>query len=503
MKEKMDRHQLYFPSNDLEELFIAIQTGHVFADSKLFVDCVPCKDPKEILAEYRSTRNNPNFDLKQFVKDHFFIPERQSICNSDEFVDIDEHLNALWDDLTREDKEDNGTLISLPYPYVVPGGRFNELYYWDSYFTMLGLKVSNRIGLMEHMIKNFAYLLETFGFIPNGTRTYYLTRSQPPYFALMLDLWAAEKGEGEYATYRKHLKLEYDFWMRGKDELDENNIAAQRVVRVEENTILNRYWDNQDTPRPESYREDVEIAKCADRPDHEVYRNIRAACESGWDFSSRWLADNVSLQTIHTTELLPVDLNCLLYHLEKTLAKAAAQDKDKKEEEHYNTLAANRKEAIKRIFFSKKTHKFCDYDWKQCTQINKLTAAGLFPLWFKIADQNQADAMAESIRDHLLFVGGMTTTPTFSKQQWDAPNGWPPLNYIAYVALNNYGKDQLAAILKKHWIGTVERQYNVTGKMLEKYNVIYPQIKGGGGEYPSQDGFGWANGVYLHLKNTP
>ena len=126
-------------------------------------------------------------------------------------------MSALWPVLTRpaDSIKSRSTLIPLPHSYIVPGGRFREVYYWDSYFTMLGLMQSGEFELVAHILDNFAYLIETVGHIPNGNRSYYITRSQPPFFAQMVELFAAEKGNQVYDTYKSALLKEYEFWMKG------------------------------------------------------------------------------------------------------------------------------------------------------------------------------------------------------------------------------------------------------------------------------------------------
>ncbi len=177
------------------------------------------------------------------------------------------HIDALWSVLERppDPPQPNSSLLPLPYRYVVPGGRFREIYYWDSYFTMLGLEQSGRHDLVVEMVKNFAYLIDRFGHVPNGNRSYYLSRSQPPFFAAMIELLAQREGESVYATYLPELSREYEFWMDGAARLAPGS-AYRRVVRLEDGTVLNRYWDDRETPREESYREDVETARLSTRP---------------------------------------------------------------------------------------------------------------------------------------------------------------------------------------------------------------------------------------------
>lgn len=219
-----------------------------------------------------------------------------------------EHIDWLWPELVRmtATAPANSSLIPLPRPYVVPGGRFREGYYWDTYFTMLGLEEAGRTDLIDDMLQNFAYEIDQFGHIPNGNRTYYLSRSQPPFFSHMVELRAKTLGVDAYRNYLPALKKEYTYWMRDVDRTAPGH-ARRHVVVLRDGAVLNRYWDELDTPRPESYIEDVHTAQEAtDRPAREVYRDLRAAAESGWDFSSRWFGDNSTLATIRTTAIIPM-----------------------------------------------------------------------------------------------------------------------------------------------------------------------------------------------------
>ena len=183
---------LYDPAHDLGPLFAAVQNARVFPDSKTFVDARPLSDPTEIARAYEAERGKAGFDLRAFVASHFAAPASATVptavTTSDTAVTMEAHIRALWPLLTRKaDVPDpRSSLIPLPEPYVVPGGRFREVYYWDSYFTMLGLVESGRTDLVQDMLDNFAHLVQTIGHVPNGNRTYYLGRSQPPYFAAMV-----------------------------------------------------------------------------------------------------------------------------------------------------------------------------------------------------------------------------------------------------------------------------------------------------------------------------
>jgi len=489
------------PEEKYGELFEAVQLAGIFPDSKTFPDCVPLYTPETIMNRYTEYKNRQDFDLKRFVLEHFQLPKSPSVdFQTDTTNSIREHINALWPVLTRTPSDQlRGSLIILPQPYVVPGGRFREIYYWDSYFTMLGLQVSEENDLIRNMVDNFSFLIKTQGFIPNGNRTYYLSRSQPPFFSLMVRLLAEIEGEAVMAEYLSELEQEYAFWMDGAEQLNDNQPAYRRVVMLEDGVVLNRYYDDQPAPRPESYKEDYELAHEIDRKNEELYLNLRAACESGWDFSSRWLRDGESLATIHTTEILPVDLNSLMYHLERMLAVAYGESGQLEKQRDMNLKAEARGRAIQKYFWSPEQKFYADYDFVAGENTLRPSLAAAYPLYFNIATKKQAKQVARKLKKVFLRDGGLLTTLAYTGQQWDAPNGWAPLQWMSYRGLKNYGQDKLADQIADRWIDNNIRVYENTGKMVEKYNVTDITLLAGGGEYPVQDGFGWSNGVLLRL----
>ncbi|MFI8377650.1 alpha,alpha-trehalase TreF [Leeuwenhoekiella sp. NPDC079379] len=499
-----------FPNKNLDpidrygNLLIDVQTNRVFPDGKTFVDCEPKFPSDSILANYNRLKELPDFDLKAFVLENFTLPEiSTSTFESDTTRTTAEHINALWPYLKRDaDAVENGSRISLPNAYIVPGGRFQEVYYWDSYFILLGLKDAGEVELIENILDNFAYQIETIGFIPNGNRTYYLGRSQPPFFAEMVNLLASIKEEKEvFLKYHDALEKEYDFWMKGGKGLTEDS-AIDRVVKMPDGSLLNRYYSNTITPRAESYLEDVTTAEESGRNAAEVYLNISAACESGWDFSSRWFEDPNDIATIQTTEIIPVDLNALLYNLEQTLAKARRFDSDKEGAEELVAAADTRKDAINTYLYDSKKGVYTDYNLTKKSASPTLSLAMVYPLYFKVASPQQAESVAKVLENQFLKPGGLVTTLKINTQQWDSPNGWPPHQWLAIRGLEAYGKNALAEQISSRWLRLNDQVYKRTGKMLEKYNVIDTSLVAGGGEYPTQDGFGWTNGVYLDLKKN-
>lgn len=499
-EKKPAEQSFYKPWEDLEELFHDVQMAAIFPDSKTFVDCTPKSDPSAIVKSYRNQKAEPGFDLRVFVDENFDLPVTPSNDNFEIDKPMAEHLASHWEYLTRSTSKqvEFTTLIPLPRQYVVPGGRFREVYYWDSYFTMIGLGSSGRIDLMESMLDNFAFLIDTVGFIPNGNRTYYLGRSQPPFFSSMVNMYLQYTSAQEALKYLPAIQAEYDFWMDGAEELTPNAPEGKRVV-LHKGFILNRYWDEYDTPRPESYREDAELAE--DLPVAErakLYRNLRAAAESGWDFSCRWFETD-EFSSIRTTDLLPIDLNCLVFGMEVALSVLYEEKGEIATSQHYKKKYEVRKKSINQFFWNSEDQSFEDILWETGEFTGRVTAASATPLYFRVARDEYASLQANTVRKTLLMDGGIVTTPVKSGQQWDAPNGWAPLQWLTIKGLQHYGENELAKDIRDRWVRVNDKVFRNTGKMMEKYNVTDTTLLAGGGEYPNQDGFGWTNGVILGL----
>jgi alpha,alpha-trehalase len=488
------------PSELYGELFIEVQTRQLFPDSKTFVDAIARRSPADIMDRYQVERSHKSFDLRRFVQEEFELPQRpESDFQTAVGTPLRDHIRSLWPILTRAPDTQRGfsSRLPLPFSYVVPGGRFDELYYWDSYFTMLGLEADGRHGEVRSLCKNFMHLVERYGRIPNGNRTYYLSRSQPPFLFAMMELIAKRDGHRVWDEFLPVLEREHAFWMAGAENVPAGS-AEGRVVRLVSGELLNRYWDDRDTPRDESYREDVETARKSGRLASEVYRNLRAAAESGWDFSSRWFGPSGDLASIVTVERVPVDLNALLYGAELTLARRfAGIDPDKAK--RFMRLAQARKAAVQRHHYDEELGAFTDYDWKKNQKTPLLTAATVVPLFVGLADPQEADRVAETIERRLLAPHGLLTTLKTTGEQWDAPNGWAPLVWMATQGLRRYGFMPLAEELEGRFLALSRKKYLDSGKLVEKYDVVSEMGSGGGGEYPLQDGFGWTNGVIAAL----
>lgn len=482
------------PSEVYRALFDAVQLGRVFPDSKTFADAVPKRAPEAIVADY-AAQKPAGAALRAFVLANFTLPAGAPTPPAAVRLPLVEHIAQLWPMLTRAPATPpaGSSALALPAPYVVPGGRFREIYYWDSYFTMLGLAADGHDELIESMLTDFEDLIARYGRIPNGTRSYYLSRSQPPMYALMVGLSQAINPTTR-ARRLVALRREHAFWMAGERCATVAH-ACRRVVRLPGGAVLNRYYDDRAAPRDESYAEDVATAAAAaPRPAAETWRDLRAAAESGWDFSSRWLDEPQSMVTIRTTAIVPVDLNSLLFALEQRIAADCAAAGDTACARGFTTRARLRAAAMHRWLWLAGDARFADYDWVRRRPTPVLSAATLYPLFTGVATAPEAAAVARTTTASLLGPGGLRTTDMATGQQWDLPNGWAPLQWIAVEGFDRYGSTALATTIACRFVATVNRSYEATGRMLEKYDVE-EQRAGGGGEYPTQDGFGWTNGV--------
>ncbi|QVL54689.1 MAG: hypothetical protein KFB95_05045 [Simkaniaceae bacterium] len=462
-------------------LFEKVQKEGLFKDAKTFVDATPKSDPRLILEAFDTDKDNDAFDLKSFVITHFSLPQEaeEAIPKASNMKD---YIWKMWTVLLKEMKATSpySSLISLPNPHIVPGGRFRECFYWDSYFTALGLLVSGQVALIKDMVENFAFLIQELGFIPNGNRVYFASRSQPPYFSFLLAL-LYDAGEKEFAlSYYPYLEKEYHYW-------------TEHTYAFKDGTRLNHYFDALNIPRPEAYKRETELSKSSNHP--EFFRNLRAACASGWDFSSRWLGDQQEFSSIWALDILPIDLNCLLYHMEETLA-CFSKDLQIKQT-NYSKAATLRKAAIQKLFW--KDDFYFDYHFPSKKHTPTYSLAAATPLFVKVATEEQASAVAKKLEKDFLLDGGFVTSLTEGMHQWDMPNGWAPLEWITIKGLLNYGYTDLALEGARRWLALNEKIFNEKGTLLEKYNVRECTANVARGEYELQQGFGWTNGVALKL----
>ncbi len=465
------------------ELFRAVQLSGVFADSKTFVDAAPRRDAAMITREFTNASPMSAVELRAFVLERFDVRSSSTQAYRAE-SSLDDYLVTCWDSLIRTSDHPpaGSSLEPLPNPYVVPGGRFDELFYWDTFFTGLGLLAHGRTELFRGMVDNLVSLLNRYGHIPNGSRTYLSSRSQPPMLAAMVNALTDAGVDGRW--YLPALVLEHDYWTTG-----------ERVV-VAHGQQWARYWDDEDTARPEAFAEDTQTVLGGGGP---AFRSLRAAAASGWDFSSRWCAIHDDLSTIETTDVIPCDLNALVMRLEWTIADLARWAGDETLAVQFTRRADTRRVALQEFCWDKEAGWFCDLDASSGTLRPSLTLAGVTALSEGIATAAQAASMRTTLMERFLAPGGLRTSLFESGEQWDAPNGWAPLQWWAVVGLRAYGFVDDAATVASRWIATCRAGFAADGTLLEKYDVDVPGRPVGGGEYAVQEGFGWTNGVLIDL----
>lgn len=556
-------------------LLHAVQMANVYSDSKYFVD-MPIKENSsafDILVDFQRrelamTEFRPNGQdtheqqLRRFIDDHFDPPGTDLLpitpfdfqgqshppmvagIKDEVLRDWAFDLHQLWQSLgrilnphvkgslLRPRKLDEPSLNQPANVLIVPGGRFRESYYWDSYWIVQGLLVSDMPVTARGIVNHLLEYVSEFGFVPNGGRIYYLTRSQPPMLSDMVKLVArlpvnGNDNDSEYDDeYLRAalpiLEREYDFWMQHGPcghavELTRQDPRAGATGKI--TYVLNRYTSNANHPRPESYREDVQVASeifdhtmqmdegnaaATERHKDKYYNNVIAAAESGWDFSSRWLRDPLDMKSMVTTSVVPVDLNAIMYRVERNLMEFNQHLGNNERAQFFERAAARRLDAIDAILWNEKHQSWKDYDLETDTHSTIASVSDYTPLWAKAFNATVIDRLKTVVtslkNSGLLQVGGVQTTTIFSGQQWDSPNAWPPEQDIVVeglLAVNTTESYSLACELSQTWTQASLTAWKQTGLMFEKYNASEIGGLGAGGEYFPQFGFGWTNGVIL------
>ncbi|KAF2071363.1 hypothetical protein CYY_007322 [Polysphondylium violaceum] len=519
-----------------------IQMSQIFNDSKTFVD-MPMKYSSPIIIQYfntmitnTSSKGGPSKqDLINFVSQNFYpagyevepVKPKDWVPNPTFLNDITNPqlyqfasaIHTKWLDLTRIFNNtglciDCFSSIPVSNPFVIAGSRFREFYYWDSYWIIRGLLVSGMTETAKGMLLNFANIITEFGFIPNGGRIYYLNRSQPPLYTQMVKIYFDATNDIQFLEeILPILDLEYQWWMKYR---------VAKVAKNDQLYTLNLYNVSNQSPRPESYFEDFtgasEFSNLNQRDFY--YSSISSAAESGWDFSSRWTSlSDINLSTIQTINILPVDLNSMLYLNEKTLSNFYTILGDTNQAQYYKNQSLSRAIAIENIFWNENINQWIDFNLINSNLEENLNfyTSNLQPLFSDIQqDMSLSDELIDSILKSVSepltnYIGGVptSTVSSGSQFQWDDINSWAPLQYFIIEMLmdvNTTLSTQIGTSLIDRWITTNYCGWKYTletqgGMMFEKYNVTNVGVPGSGGEYVVQDGFGWTNGVALYLIN--
>ncbi|CAO3677099.1 unnamed protein product [Umbelopsis vinacea] len=560
------------------DLLKTVQLAEIYSDSKTFVD-MPTKKPlDQVVSAFNAIGVNASVDqVKQFVSDNFWDAGKelqpvqlQVTPNPKVLEKIDDvilrgwvsDLNQYWANLTFEFDTtflcDGCVTSTLPVArrFVVPGGRFREFYYWDSYFVIVGLLVSELPDVARDMIDNFLDFVDKYGFLPNGARIYYLNRSQPPFLTEMVKVYYNYTQDDELLSRAiPILDNEYQFWQ------------ANTTVQVQDPTTgqtynLNHYNVVNKNPRPESYYEDYQTAQNGtgynETQIESLYADLATGAETGWDYCARWTRSKTAasndpnsyqiLRTLNTRNVVPIDLNALLWSMESNLAQWHAGQKAKRGHETsgnkskwYERKAKERLEAMEAVMWNAEHNSFYDFNLTSNAQNVDFTPAGYYPFWLGAVPEDIANnytalnhVFDEGNKTLNEYPGILTSSLYNTTLQWDFPDGWPPLNFIAMQAMINVNKllkqadkkgensvdtlalarDLAGRFVDSAFCGWFETGGSIpgilaqlpnetdSGHMFEKFNVENIGVAGSGGEYTVQAGFGWTNGVTFWIFDT-
>lgn len=368
------------------------------------------------------------------------------------------YIKNYWRKITRYRPHDTETHIGLPYRFVVPNHlMFPEMYYWDSFFIIQGLLVAKKYSLVLNIVNDFLYLVKRFGIIPNASRFYFLSHSQPPFLSSMVLIAYKINHDKEWLRSAYQLiKKEYEnIWMGD----------FNKKIPIKTALGLSRYFDIN------------------------YFHSMAEAC-SGWDMTPRFEK--------RALDIIPCDLNFLLYKYERDL-EFMSRELKLKEEKKWRKAQEIRRKLINRFLWDKKKRFFFDYDMKHKRKINIYSLAPYFALWSGFCDKKQAEALYEKLKRFETKHGLLTCDRSYGApeyQQWDWPNGWPNLQYVAVEGLKKYGYEKKAREIEENWLKLCSKIFRKTGKFWEKYDLI----KGRAAKserYPTQEGFGWTNAVFL------
>ncbi len=378
-----------------------------------------------------------------------------------------EYIARYWKELERYHPKDDKTLVGLPYPYLVPsyggeGHKFNELYYWDSYFMVQDKLSKDHLPLVKGMLEDLLTLLQRFHIIPNASRMYFTGRSQPPFLtSFILDVY---KVAPDNTWLEKAIAL-------AKEEYEQVWMGTVQPSWRQVYKGLSRYYD-------------INVL-------HDL-----AEAESGWDMTTRF--------NRHALNYLPVDLNALLYKYETDFASVADLLGNEKQAKQWLEKAEARRNTMNELMWSKTFGIYYDYNFKKEKRGNIASLATYYPMWAGMVTDQQGKQLVKTLRK-FEQKGGLATTdaqqisqmvPGTTPVQWAYPNGWAPTHFIVVEALKRYGYNKDAERIARKWLKTNLNWFNEHNEFMEKYNVVSPDKPPAEGVYPTHTGFGWTNSVF-------
>lgn len=396
---------------------------------------------------------------------------------------VENYISEHWDKCVKYNPQDEGTLIGMPYPYTVPSvGYFDEIYYWDTYFTDVGLIISGKSLLAKNNVDDMLYLVDKYGFMPNGNRTYYLKNSQPPFLSEMVkdiyDVFCDKLWLG--GAYRA-LKKEYDFWINERMSPIGLNVYGGTLKSEEDIKIFANAFRERTKCTPQKSEKDM--AK------HSIL-----CCESGWDMNPRWGYEGY--------EYAPIDLNSLMYLFEKNMSYFS-KILETGECNVWEERARKRKNLMLGLMTDEHGI-LTDYNFVRKNHSKIFSVASFYPLYAGLADEGYAQLMNDNLYRLETDYGVVACENSNSKSvfQWDYPNGWACLQHIAISGFKRYDYNETAKRLAKKYTLLVEKVFEETGHLWEKYNVVQGSTninQEESGDMPAM--MGWSAGVYLYAKS--
>ena len=401
---------------------------------------------------------------------------------------VRDYINSSWERTVRYNPRDSGSLLGLPFRYTVPSpeGMFQEMYYWDTYFTNEGLIADGRTDLAKDNTTNLLHLAGRFGFVPNGSRTWYLSRSQPPFLSLMVkSVFESTKDESWLGDAYGVLKTEYEFWQtRRMTPCGLNRYAGTGADQalVDEFVVTGG----------QRLGRDFNALGLTDAEHEKLGRDFTAEAESGWDFNPRF--ERVC------GDFCPVDLNALMYAFEKNMESFSVVI-GAGEEERWAKAAEKRLNLIDSLLYDPDRRIYLDYNYVTGRRSCVVSAAAFVPLFCGLASEEQAAGVRDAVRK-LEFKYGLSVCEKGDYEydyQWSYPNTWPPATFMAVFGLERYGYRADALRIAEKYLRLVVKSYRKTGRIWEKYDAV-SGLKSEGEEYQTPEMLGWSAGTFICLS---
>ncbi len=412
--------------------------------------------------------------------------------SSDEKASIElvrNFIKSNWKNTIRTHKADSCSLIGLPLPYSVPSisGMFQEMYYWDTYFTNVGLISDGNVEQARNNCDNMLFLVNKYGFMPNGNRIWYLERSQPPYLSMMIrDVYEKTKDKNWLKKILPTLEKEYNFWMTQRiTPIGLNRFYNSSPDSINEGTyfgIKKRLGENYDTTIVRTQAEQIALGS-----------HITSELESGWDMNPRFDS--------RCNDFCPLDLNANLYQYETNFEYFYEQINSDASKQ-WKPIAEKRKELINKYLFNPNDGLFYDYDYVN-QQFSSVYSAAVFnALWANILTDKQAKTVVENLSKLEFKFGIAACEPGERKYayQWDYPNGWACIQFLAVKGLDNYDYEADASRIAHKYVTLVSSNYKKTNNLWEKYNIIDGNINGHN-EYEMPTMMGWTAGTFVFMTD--